>query len=409
MSTRVLITGLGVVTPAGNDVETYWRNLKAGKSCITPIESWDASEMACRIAGQCEPAIPAGMNNKDVGRRDRYSIMAMYAADQAVADSGIDIGREDPTRCGVCVGTGIGGIETVQDNVTAFATKGPRRVSPFAVPKCLANMATGEIAIRAGFQGPNKAVVTACAAGTQSMGEAAMLIRLGIVDVMICGGAEGAVIPFGMAAFAAMKALSTRNDDPAHASRPFDANRDGFVMGDGAGILILESEAHAKARGAKIYGEVIGFGETCDAYHITAPRSDGSGAIGAMRAALRSAQLDPGQIQYFNAHGTSTKLNDEAECLALRTVFGDDTPPVSSTKSMIGHLLGAAGAVEAIACLMTIRDGVIHPNINYETPDPACQINLVANTAREARVDIAMSNSLGFGGHNASIILKRYE
>jgi 3-oxoacyl-[acyl-carrier-protein] synthase II len=349
------------------------------------------------------------MNNKDVGRRDRYSIMALCAADQAMADSGIDINREDPVRCGVCVGTGIGGIETMQDNVTAFATKGPRRVSPFAVPKCLANMATGEIAIRFGFRGPNKSVVTACAAATQSMGEAAMLIKLGIVDVMISGGAEGAVIPFGMAAFAAMRAMSTRNDDPEHASRPFDMERDGFVMGDGAGVLVLESEAHAKARGAKIYGEIIGFAETCDAHHITAPSSDGAGAIGAMHGALRSAGLNPDQIQYFNAHGTSTKLNDESESLALRTVFGDSMPPVSSTKSMIGHLLGAAGAVEAIACLMTIRDGIIHPNINYENPDPGCQINLVANTSREAKVDIAMSNSLGFGGHNASIILKRYE
>lgn len=409
MSTRVVITGLGVVSPAGNDLETYWKNLVAGKSCITKIDAWDASELSCRIAGQCEPVIPAGMNNKDIGRRDRYSIMALAAADQAIADSGIDINKEDPMRCGVCVGTGIGGIETMQDNVTAFATKGPRRVSPFAVPKCLANMATGEIAIRFGFQGPNKAVVTACAAATQSMGEAAMLIKLGITDVMISGGAEGAVIPFGMAAFAAMRALSTRNDDPAHASRPFDAERDGFVMGDGSGILILESEAHAKARGAKIYGEVVGFGETCDAHHITAPTETGAGAIGAMRAALRNAEMNPDVIQYFNAHGTSTKLNDEAESLALRTVFGDEMPPVSSTKSMIGHLLGAAGAVEAIACLMTIRDGVIHPNINYEHPDPACQVNLVANEAQERRVDVAMSNSLGFGGHNASIILKRYE
>jgi 3-oxoacyl-[acyl-carrier-protein] synthase II len=365
--------------------------------------------MTVHIAGEIGECIPEGMSKKDLSRRDRYTIYALAAADQAMAQSGINIDEEDPFRCGVCVGTGIGGIETMQDNVAAFTTRGPRRVSPFAIPKCLANMASGEVGIRHGLCGPNKSVVTACASGTQSIGEAAMLIGIGHADVMVCGGTEGSVIPFGISAFAAMKALSTRNDEPTKASRPFDRDRNGFVMGDGAGILVLESEAHATARGAHIIGEIAGHGETFDAHHVTAPRPDGSAAIRAMQNALRDAQLNPSDIHYFNAHGTSTKYNDAAESHALRAVFGEDMPPVSSTKSMIGHLLGAAGSVEAIACLLTIRDGVIHPSINYDTPDPDCQLNIVANTAQDRPVTMAMSNSLGFGGHNASLIVKRYE
>jgi 3-oxoacyl-[acyl-carrier-protein] synthase II len=353
--------------------------------------------------------LPEGFSKKDINRRDRYTIFALYAADQALAQSGIDINKENPNRCGVTLGTGIGGIETEQDNISAYALKGPRRVSPLAIPKCLPNMAAGEVAIRFGFTGPNKAVVTACAAGTQAIGDAANVIRAGRADVMISGGAEGAVIPFGVAAFAAMRALSTRNDAPEKASRPFDKDRDGFVMGDGSGVLVLESEAHAKARGATILGEVLGFGETCDAHHITAPEPNGAGAVSAMRAAVEDAGINLDAIDYFNAHGTSTKYNDASESAALRAVFGDAMPPVSSTKSMIGHLLGAAGAVEAIACLMTIRDGVIHPSINYDTPDPDCPVNIVANVAQERPVRVVMSNSLGFGGHNASIILKHYE
>jgi len=408
MSIRVVITGLGVVSPAGNDVKTFWKTLCDGRSCISTIRAFDASDLPCRIAAEVEPVVPEGMSKKDIHRRDRYTIMGLYAADAAVAQSGIDVNSENPYRCGVTLGTGIGGLETMDANITAFATKGARRVSPLAVPKSLANMAPGEIGIRYGFAGPNKAVVTACASSNQAIREASALIKLGEADVMITGGAEAVVIPFGMAAFAAMKAMSTRNDDPARASRPFDADRDGFVMGEGAGILILESEAHAKARGADILGEIAGCGETCDAHHIVAPTEDGAGTARAMQLALEQARLNGEDIDYYNAHGTSTKYNDASESRALRTVFGDAMPPVSSTKSMIGHLLGGAGAVEALATLMSIRSGVIHPSINVENPDPECDVNLVANTAQERQVDVAMSNSAGFGGHNASIILKKY-
>jgi 3-oxoacyl-[acyl-carrier-protein] synthase II len=308
----------------------------------------------------------------------------------------------------VIEGSGIGGIETLEEGHAKFVTDGSRRLSPLTIPKLLSNIAAGEIAIRLGLRGPNKSVVTACATGAQSTAEAAMLIRHDVADVMICGGSEAPITPFGMAGFCAMKALSRRNDDPAAASRPFDADRDGFVMGEGAGIIVLEAEEHARARGAEILGEYGGHGETCDAYHITSPLPDGSGAAAAMRIALADAGVAPGEVGYFNAHGTSTKYNDAAESLALRSVFGEAMPPVSSTKSMVGHLLGAAGAVEAIACWLAIRDGILPPSINYNTPDPDCQVNLVANEAREADVAIAMSNSLGFGGHNVSIIVKRY-
>lgn len=409
MSTRVVITGMGIVSPAGNDPETFWSTLCAGTSCIHTIKSFDATILSCHIGGEAVPPIPEGMSKKDLNRRDRYTLMALHAADQAIAQSGVNIENENPHRCGVTMGTGIGGIETMQDNITAFATKGPRRVSPMAVPKSLTNMAAGEVGIRFGFRGPNKAVVAACSAAPQAMGEAARMIQCGQTDVMISGGTESAVIPFAMAAFAAMRAMSTRNDNPEGASRPFDRDRDGFVMGEGAGVFVLESEEHAKARGAEILGELCGFGETCDAGHIVAPREDGEGAIQAMKVALESAKLQPSDIDYFNAHGTSTPLNDASESKALRAIFGDAMPPVSATKSMIGHLLGAGGAVEAAVCLLTIRDGVIHPTINYETPDPECDINLVVGDAREQRVDIAMSNSLGFGGHNASIIFRRYD
>jgi 3-oxoacyl-[acyl-carrier-protein] synthase II len=290
-----------------------------------------------------------------------------------------------------------------------MAEGGARRVSPLMVPKGLANMAAGAVAIRLGLLGPNKCVVTACASGTHSLGDAASLIQTGKADVMVAGGAEATIIPFSIAEFCAMKALSTRNDEPEKASRPFDMDRNGFVMGEGAGIMVLESEEHAKARGAEILGVVAGMGDTCDAYHITAPRPDGSGVAAAMKEALREAKLNPEDIGYFNAHGTSTKLNDAGECKALHVVFGEETPPTSSTKSMIGHLLGAAGGVEAVICILAMRDGILPPNINYDTPDPECQLNLVANTAIEKKVSAVMSNSLGFGGHNASIILTKYE
>ncbi len=409
MRTRVVITGMGVVSPVGNDVETFWKALCEGKSGIAPIRSFDASELPVRIAGECEDCYPADMSPKDVRRRDRYTLFALYVADAAWKHAGLDINKEIPERCGVVFGSGIGGLKTIEEQHKLYLQEGPSKISPLMLPKILSNMAAGEIAIRLGLRGPNKAVVTACASGTQSITEAANNIRCGQADVMLAGASEAGVVPFGIAGFAAIKALSRRNDEPERASRPFDLDRDGFVMGEGAGILVLESEEHARKRGAEIFAEVAGYGETCDAYHVVAPRPDGSGAADAMRIAIQDAGLAPSDVDYFNAHGTSTKYNDISESLALRTVFGDDMPLVSSTKSMIGHLLGAAGAVEAIACVQTIRTGIVHPSINYDTPDPECPVNIVANVAREEKVDVVMSNSLGFGGHNASIIIKRYE
>jgi 3-oxoacyl-[acyl-carrier-protein] synthase II len=401
---------MGVVSPVGNDIESYWRALREGRSGIRAIDHFDASELPSRIAGIAEDVELADMSRKDIMRRDRYVILALGAADQAWKHSGLDISKEDPFRCGVVIGTGIGGLYTIQEQVGKFTLEGAKRVSPLMVPKVLTNMAAGEVGIRLGLMGPNKAIITACASGTQSIGEAASIIRAGVADIMVAGGAEASVVGFGIAGFGAMKALSTRNDDPLRASRPFDLDRDGFVMGEGAGLLVLESEEHAKARGAEIYAEVLGHGETCDAYHVTAPSPDGRGAAEAMKAALRDASMNPEDIGYFNAHGTSTKYNEIGEAKALALVFGQDTmPPVSSTKSMTGHLLGAAGAVEAIACVMSIRDGVLPPNINYDTPDPECIVNIIANEAREAKIKAAMSNSLGFGGHNASVIVARYE
>jgi 3-oxoacyl-[acyl-carrier-protein] synthase II len=409
MSTKVVVTGLGVVSPVGNDVETFWKNICAGKSGIRTIDQFDTSDLTAKIAGIAEDVEIDGMDNKEMRRMSRYAQFAIFAAEQAWKQAGLDINKEDPYRCGTSVGSGIGGLNEINIDSVRMAEGGARRVSPLMVPKGLANMAAGAVAIRLGLFGPNKCVVTACASGTHSLGDAASLIQSGKADVMVAGGAEATVIPFGIAGFCAMKALSTRNDEPERASRPFDMDRNGFVMGEGAGIMILESEEHAKARGAQILGVVAGMGDTCDAYHITAPRPDGSGVAAAMKEALREAKLNPEDIGYFNAHGTSTKLNDAGECKALHVVFGEETPPTSSTKSMIGHLLGAAGGVEAVICILAMRDGILPPNINYDTPDPECQLNIVANTAIEKKVSAVMSNSLGFGGHNASIILTKYE
>ena len=408
MSRKVVITGMGVVSPLGNDVETYWKGLREGRSGIRYITRFDATSYKTTFAGECDDCVPSGMTAKDVNRLDRYSVFAVEAADQAWRHAGLSIDNEDSDRCGAIIGSGIGGIETIQDEVIRLHEGGPRRISPFMIPKGLCNMASGNVAVRLGLRGPNKSVVTACATANHCIGEGADVIRLGRADVMVVGGSEAPIIPFGVGGFSQMKALSTRNDAPQQASRPFDKDRDGFVMGEGAGILVLESEEHAKARGATILAEVAGMGETCDAYHITAPLPDGTGGAKAIQHALRDADLSPGDIDYFNAHGTSTPYNEPGEARALRAVFGDGMPFVSSTKSMTGHLLGAAGAVEAIACVLAIRDSVIPPNINFDTLDPECEVNLVANVARDARISVAMSNSLGFGGHNAAIIIKRY-
>ncbi len=409
MRTKVVATGFGVVSPMGNDVPTFWENVCAGKPCVKTIDRWDPSSLPTRIAGLAPALEMRDMSSKDLRRRDTYTIYALYAAIDAWKQSGLDIAKEVPERCGTTVGSGIGGIQTLEESHEKFMSGGYRQLSPMTIPKLIGNMGAGEVAIRLGLRGPNKSIVTACATGAQSIGDGANLIRAGVVDVMVCGGTEASITPYAMGGFCAMKAMSRRNDEPGRASRPFDRDRDGFVMGEGAGILVLESERHARARGAEILGEIGGSGETCDAYHVTAPRPDGTGAAAAMRAALDDAKADPADVGYFNAHGTSTKHNDASESLALQMVFGDAMPPVSSTKSMMGHLLGAGGAIEAIICLLAIRDGVLPPSINYDTPDPECAVNLVANVAREARFAIAMSNSLGFGGHNASLLLKRYD
>ena len=399
---------MGVVSPLGNDVATYWDNLKSGRSGIRTITRFDASAYRTTFAGQCEDPVPEGFSPKDARRHDVYSLFAIEAADQAWKHAGLDISWEDPDRCGVVIGSGIGGIETIQDEVIIMHDNGPKRVSPFMIPKGLANMASGNVAMRFGLCGPNKSVVTACASANHSLGEAAMQIRSGRADVMLAGGSEAPVTQFGISGFSQMRALSTRNDAPEKASRPFDKDRDGFVMGEGAGVLVLESEAHALNRGAEILAEFAGMGESCDAYHITAPRPDGAGGIKALLHALDDAHINPEDVDYYNAHGTSTPHNEVSEATALRAVFGDNIPLVSSTKSMMGHLLGAAGAVEAIAGVLAIRHGVAPPNINYDTPDPECLVNLVANEAREADIEIVLSNSLGFGGHNAAVVLRRY-
>ena len=408
MSTKVVVTGMGVVSPVGNDVATFWAALREGRSGIGAITHFDTEKYRTQIAGEAEDCAPEGMTPKEIHRQDRYSVFAIEAADQAWSQAGLDAEKLNLHRCGVIIGSGIGGIETIANEVVRLHEGGPRRVSPLMIPKGLSNMASGNVAIRYGLRGPNKAIVTACASANHSIGEAADLIKYGKADLVLAGGSEAAIIPFSIAGFSSMRAMSTRNDDPQHASRPFDKDRDGFVMGEGAGVLVLESEEHAKGRGADIFAEVAALGESCDAFHITAPREDGSGGAAAIQNGLDDAQVNPTEVDYFNAHGTSTQLNEVGEARSLQTVFGDDAPFVSSTKSMTGHLLGAAGAIEAVACIQTIREGVIPPNINFETPDPECEVNLVANEAREANVAIAVSNSLGFGGHNAALVLKRY-
>jgi 3-oxoacyl-[acyl-carrier-protein] synthase II len=405
---KAVVTGMGVVSPVGNDVDTFWKSLVAGRSGIVPNNRFDVTDWRTRIAGLAADCAPEGMSPKDIHRQDRYSIFAVEAADQAWRQSGLELSTINPDRAGVVIGSGIGGIETIQDDVIRMHEGGPRRVSPLMVPKGLANMASGNVALRLGLKGPNKAIVTACSTANHCIGEARDLIRLGRADIVLAGGSEAPINKFSISGFMAMRALSTRNDEPTRASRPFDKDRDGFVIAEGAGILVVESEEHARARGAEILAEVASLGESCDAHHITAPLEDGSGSAKAIRIALDEARVNPEDVDYYNAHGTSTPLNEPGEAKALRRVFGEGMPPVSSTKSMTGHLLGAAGAIEAIACIQAIRTGTMPPNINFETPDPDCLVNIVANEARSAKIAIAVSNSLGFGGHNAALVLRRY-
>jgi len=412
MRNRVVITGLGAVTPIGNEVSTFWKNMISGVSGIDYVTAFDTSEYTTRIAGEVKNFNPEDyMDRKEAKRVDRFIQFAIAATKQALAQADLDISKMDATRAGVYIGSGIGGLATLEENHKILLEKGPRRVSPFMVPMMIANMASGLVSIEIGAKGPNSSVVSACATGTHAIGDAAEIIRRGRADVMIAGGSEATIRPLAFAGFGNMKALSTRNDEPQKASRPFDLNRDGFVMGEGAGILVLESLEHAKKRGATILAEVAGYGMSGDAYHLTAPAPEGEGAARAMKEALLDADLDPTEVDYINAHGTSTDYNDKFETLAIKSVFGDYAYKVaiSSTKSMTGHLLGAAGGVEAIACVLAIREGIIPPTINYETPDPDCDLDYVPNEARKANVRVAMSNSLGFGGHNATIILKAYE
>ncbi len=411
---RVVVTGIGAVTPLGHNVKETWEGLISGKSGIDVIKRFDpySYNLPVVIAGEVKDFDPKKyLNPKDAKRMSDFVKFAMVAAKEAVADSGLELDKIDLTKAGVIVGTGIGGLRDIEEQQTLLLQKGARRVSPFFIPSGISNMASGYISIEFGFKGPNSCVVTACATGTHSIGDAFKIIQRGDADIMIAGGTESAITPLGIAGFANMKALSTRNDEPQKASRPFDAERNGFVMGEGAGILVLEELEHAKKRGAKIYAEVIGYGMTGDAYHITAPCEDGDGAIRVMEMALNDARINPDEVDYINAHGTSTPLNDKVETLAIKKVFKDHAYKlkISSIKSMIGHLLGAAGAVEAVATVKTIETGIIPPTINYEHPDPECDLDYTPNKAVEYPVKVAISNSFGFGGTNACLAFKAYE
>ncbi|MGQ9454737.1 MAG: beta-ketoacyl-ACP synthase II [Armatimonadota bacterium] len=406
---RVVVTGLGAITPVGNDVEEYWEAIKAGKNGIGPITLFDASNHSTRIAGEVKDFDPTRyIDAREARRMDRFTQFAVSAAKMALEDSGFAITDENSCCIGVLVGSGIGGVETWEINDYNLLNYGPRKVSPFFVPMLIANMASGVIAILTGAKGPNMAVVTACATASHCIGEAWHIIRRGDADVMLAGGSEAAIRPLSYAGFCSMKAVSTRNDDPEHASRPFDKDRDGFVMGEGAGVLVLEELGLAKKRGAKIYAEIVGYGLSADAYDMVAIHMDG--AARSMQNALRSAGISSEKIDYINAHGTSTPIGDPEETKAIKKALGEHAYKVaiSSTKSMIGHLLGAAGAVESIACIKAITDGVIPPTRNLFEPDPECDLDYVPQTAREARVDYAMNNSFGFGGQNATLIFKRF-
>ena len=410
MNKRVVITGLGLVTPLGNDVPSTWEAVVSGRSGVGPITRFDASEFDTRIAGEVKQFdAEALFGRREARRMDRFTQYAMAASGQALQDAGLSVTEDNAHRIGAVIGSGIGGIAAVLDQADVLRTRGPRRVSPFLVPMMLSDTAPGQVAIRYGLKGPNFSVVSACATGANAIGEAAEVIRRGAADAIVAGATEAGIVPVVTAGFIAMQAVSSQNDEPQRASRPFDAKRDGFVMAEGAGVVVLESAEHAAARGARQYAELAGYGATADAYHVTAPDQTGDGFVRAMQAALDQAQMDPDQINYLNAHGTSTPLNDSGETAAIKTVFGDYAyrMPVSSTKSMTGHLLGAAGAVETVFSVLALREGIMPPTINYEFPDPECDLDYVPNHARKAKIKAVMSNSFGFGGHNACLIVKR--
>ncbi|WP_186469891.1 beta-ketoacyl-ACP synthase II [Synechococcus sp. A18-25c] len=407
---RVVVTGLGAVTPIGNSVAEYWSGLTSGRNGVAPITLFDAEQHACRFAAEVKDFDPSGvLEPKEAKRWDRFCKFGVVAAKQALADAGLAITDANADRIGVSIGSGVGGLLTMETQAHVLDGKGPGRVSPFTVPMMIPNMATGLAAIALGAKGPSSAVATACAAGSNAIGDAFRLLQMGKADVMICGGAESAITPLGVAGFASAKALSFRNDDPATASRPFDRERDGFVIGEGSGVLVLETLEHAKARGATILAEMVGYGTTCDAHHITSPTPGGVGGATAMRLALEDGGLSADSIDYVNAHGTSTPANDSNETAAIKSALGSRAQqiPVSSTKSMTGHLLGGSGGIEAVACVLALQHHVVPPTINHTNPDPECDLDVVPNTARELKLVTVLSNSFGFGGHNVCLAFRR--
>ncbi|MDG2122200.1 MAG: beta-ketoacyl-ACP synthase II [Verrucomicrobiales bacterium] len=411
---RVVITGMGVVSPVGNKLGDFWESLKSGKSGVGEITTIDPTPFPCRIAGEVRDYNPEDYfaAPKDARRADRYVQLAMGGAKMAYEDAGIKEGDYDPNEFGVMVGSGIGGLAMLQTQYRNFLEKGPGRVSPFTIPMMISNIASGLISMELGLKGPNMVIVTACATSNHNIGEAWRMIKFGDADAFLAGGAEATILEMGMAGFSSMKALSRRNDEPQRASRPFDVGRDGFVMGEGAGVVCLEELESAKKRGARIYCELVGYGVSADAYHLSAPHPEGEGASRCMAKALKHAKLNPEEVTYVNAHGTSTPLGDVCETKAIKRTLGDHAKEglvVSSTKSMTGHLLGAAGGVELAACVLAMRDGVVPPTINLDEQDPECDLDYVANEAREMGVDVALSNSFGFGGHNASVVVKRFD
>ncbi len=411
---RVVITGMGVVSPVGNDLKTFWRNLLAGVSGVGRVTAFDVSQYDCKIAAEVKGYDPTPYfnNPKDMRRADRYTSLMYGAAKMAMTDSGADLASLDLTRFGCMLGSGIGGLRTLEIQHSTLTEKGPRRVSPFMIPMMISNMASGMISMDLGLQGPNMAHVSACATANNAIGEAWRIIKFGDADAFLAGGSEAAVVSLGISGFDAMKALSNRNDDPERASRPFDKDRDGFVLGEGAGVLVVEELEHAKKRGARIYCELSGYGVSADAYHMTSPLPDGSGAARAMAMALKHAGVNPEEVDYINAHGTSTGIGDVCETKAIKTVFGQHAMPgglvVSSTKSMTGHTLGAAGAIEMAAGALAIRDSLVPPTINLDDPDPECDLDYVPHKARERRVRVVLNNSFGFGGHNATLVAREF-
>ena len=408
---RVVVTGLGAVTPVGNDVPTMWETLLAGRSGLGRITAFDPSALDSQIAGELKGFDPAAyLSAKEIKRSERFVQFAIAASKQAVADAGIQLDQEDPFRCGVLIGSGIGSMNLIEQQAHVLRERGPKKLSPFMIPMLIVNMAPGQVAIDLGFKGPNSCPATACASGSHGVGEAFRIVQRGDADVMLGGGTESCITLLTVGGFCALMALSRRNDDPEGASRPFDQERDGFVIGEGAGVMVFEALEHAKKRGAKIYAEMVGYGMTADAFHMTAPDPDGAGASKAMASALEDAKLRPEQVSYINAHGTSTELNDKIETLAIKQTFGEAAKrvAVSSTKSMMGHLIGGAGGVEGVISVLAIKHGAIPPTTNYTHPDPDCDLDYVPNAARQVPVEVALSNSLGFGGHNATVIFKAF-